>query len=176
MQMFSPAEAERLLDLSQQNLRDLRRHAVLTLGQDQGNRTVYSFADLLTIEVAKQLYEKSDQGISWKRAFNIAAFSGGIDEFLNGGNSRAEDFWIAELYSANESGAGGKAEAPAAGSLSSIVDEIKSFQKNNRYFPDAPSRILMTNVSAADRRLHARALAACLRIEIVENGSGGIKT
>ncbi len=158
MQFFAPSEAEQLLPLTQQNLRDMRRDGVLPVGEDRGNRIVYSWADVLCIEAAHQL---NADGLSWKRAFQVVQGSGGAWEYLARPD---QDFWLAEIGSFHE--AGGESYELVGGSLKHVIDRAAAFRKEGDvFFPDAPSRIFMTSLSAADRRVRARARQAKIALE-----------
>lgn len=134
-----------------------------------GKRLAY--ADALAIFVARQFGD--DWGIPLGRALRLTAYAGSIRGFLNyqptsNINHRAlNDFWAAILQITfvnsdfSKSGIGPKEERISGhytGPLHQVSAEIAHRISTDETALDGePTRVLLVNVSAADRRLRQRA-------------------
>lgn len=142
----------------------------------------FSYADALEIEVARQLSDNS--GVPINEALRLGVYAMAVQAYLDGGSAETRgDFWMAVVASRNTwgksprgswpvTGFGPKeywAELHFTGSLGAITGEISEWiGRDQANHPDSdPARIVMANVSTADRRLRKR--AAELGIAIVGN-------
>ena len=132
----------------------------------------FRFADALEIEVARQLHD--DFGVPLTEGLRLAAYTMAVRSFLDAQSAdSSSDFWLAVTSTCNTwgneppgswpiTGFGPKeywAEMHYVGSLGAIMGDILlSFGQDQVSYPDFyPARIVMTNVSAAYRRLRKRA-------------------
>ena len=133
----------------------------------------FSFADALEIEVARQLHD--DSGVPLTEGLRLAAYTMAVRSFLDAQSAdSSSDFWLAVTSTRNTwgneppgswpiTGFGPKeywAEMHYVGSLGAIMGDILlSFGQDQVSYPNSdPARIVMTNVSAAYRRLRKRAI------------------
>jgi hypothetical protein len=143
----------------------------------------FAYRDALAIEVARQLADKD--GVPLAEAVRLTSYTSAIEHYTqcsyNG--TGAPDFWLAVTASRNTwgdeprgswpvTGFGPKeywAELHFTGSLGEVTGEIAIWiGRDQVQHPDSdPARIILANVSAADRRLRKR--AADLGIAIVGN-------
>lgn len=156
--------------LNQMSVEDLRALAWQPDSFSVGPRYRYQFADALTLEIARQLSDNS--GLPLKEALRLIMYTMAVPSFPDAAAS-GEDFWLGVLSSRNTwgsqprgswpvTGFGPKeywAEMHFAGLLSAVTAEISEWiARDTETYPDSdPARIIMTNVSAADRRLRKRA-------------------
>ncbi|MBN8976329.1 MAG: hypothetical protein J0I08_07615 [Rhizobiales bacterium] len=142
----------------------------------------FTYAVALEIEVARQLSDNS--GVPISEALRLGVYTMAVQGYVNGASANTSgDFWMAVVASRNTwgkeprgswpvTGFGPKeywAELHFSGSLGAIAGEISEWIGRDQInHPDSdPARIVMANVSAADRRLRKRATE--LGIKVVGN-------
>jgi hypothetical protein len=143
----------------------------------------FSYADALLCEVSMQLSD--DGGMSFADASILIANAGlaGFFSLPTGVLSRSNDFWTGIACNRNTWGAAPRgswkvthfgpseywSSAHFAGTLEAVTREIREYiEREEIEHPDTdPTRIFLTNVSAADRRLRRR--AAKFGIAVVGN-------
>lgn len=131
-------------------------------------RQQFSYDEALMVEVARQIHD--DGGLPLAVASNIVW--NGID--FADMRATPDDYWVAVIRSRNtwdDSVQRGSwpvtligvgeywSSAYFAGSLSHVQNKLSGYINQSRETDSDPARILITNVSAADRRLRRRAAA-----------------
>lgn len=149
----------------------------------------YSYGDALAVEIARQLNDDSgiSSGPSVLESLRVVSYAGAVPlyfEYLSAAPHLAKaltDFWLAVSSSRNSCDESSRMESirvtnfgPAeywsnmhfAGSFSQVIEQVRQWMtRETTEYPDAdPSRLFMANVSAADRRLRARAEEIGIRI------------
>lgn len=134
----------------------------------------FDFSDALEIEVARQMNDNS--GVPLHEAFRLCVYTTAVksylahkvsDQYLN------QDYWLAVTAARNTWGSAPRGSWPITGfgpkeywsemhytgTLGTIMGDItESIGRDQVHYPDSdPARIVMCNVSAADRRLRKRA-------------------
>lgn len=141
----------------------------------------YDLPAALEIEIARQMSDNS--GIPLNEALRLSMYTMAVQSYFaqkSAGSGSSQDFWFAVTASRNTWGSAPRgmwpvtsfgpkeywAEMHYSGSLGTIMGEIsESVGRDQVQYPDSdPARIVMCNVSAADRRLRKR--AAELGIEL----------
>ena len=138
------------------------------------NQDMFTYGDVLMIEVARQLHD--DGGMPMADASKLVWNAGVAAGLEKSGGGVSHDFWIAvvrhrntwnpstprgsfpvTLFGASEYWS----SAHFSGTLADINREIAEYvSTTERDHPDSdPARIVLTNASAADRRLRKRAAA-----------------
>lgn len=138
------------------------------------NQDVFTYGDVLGIEVARQLHD--DGGMPLADAAKLVWSAGVAVLWESLGKGSPKDFWIAVVRHRNTwtpSTPRGSfpvtlfgaleywSSAHFSGMLADINRDIADYvSRVERDHPDSdPARIILTNVSAADRRLRKRAAA-----------------
>lgn len=182
---------QQFADLNQMSVEDMpsliNSHEILfsfTLPQESrllhSFKREFTFSDALAVEVARQLADKD--GVPLTEAFRLIAYTNAIENYAArsyNGNG-APDFWLAVTGSRNTWGASRRGSVPVTGfgpkeywaelhftgSFGEVTGEIAIWiGRDQVQHPDSdPARIILANVSAADRRLRKR--AAELGIEL----------
>lgn len=147
----------------------------------QGARQKFSYEDILTIELARQLHD--DRGLPLADAFKIVSYTGAVRHFLSRDDrlpivdspmKTLHDFWAA-IVAARATWTGPRGDGwhttfgpdecwhtmHFTGTFKTVTAEIESWMLyDEKEWPDSdPARIFFVNVSAADRRLRTRAKA-----------------
>ncbi|TFV75843.1 hypothetical protein E4K64_14755 [Bradyrhizobium frederickii] len=142
----------------------------------------YNFADALEIEIARQMSDKA--GVPLNEAFRLSMYTMAVQSFLSHRSVTSGslvDFWFAVAASRNTWGSAPRgmwpvtgfgareywAEMHYTGSLVVIMEEItQSIGRDQAHYPDSdPARIVMCNISAADRRLRKRAAELVIELD-----------
>ncbi len=172
---------QQLAELSQMTVEDVLRIVSddsLTPKPVQFAR-LFSFSDALEIEIARQMNDNN--GVPLNEAFRLSVYTAALASYgVHNTSGSSQDFWMAVAASRNTwgteprgiwpiTGFGPKeywAELHFTGALGAITSEISEWIGRDRVqHPDSdPARIIMCNVSAADRRLRKRAADLGLKI------------
>lgn len=141
----------------------------------------FSFLEALTFELARQMSDGS--GVSTKEAFRLIGYTMAVESYLaeHLAASNRSDFWLAVCSCRNTWGKTPRGSWPVTafgqkeywsemhytGTLGKISGEIaESVGRDQAMHPDSdPARIIMANVSSADRRLRKRAAELGIAIE-----------
>jgi hypothetical protein len=129
----------------------------------------FEYADALAIEVARQLHD--DSGVPLREGLRIASYTGAVSKYFDHRTDHG-DFWIAVAAARNDWGDGdrGKTHVTSfgpnefwstmhfAGAFENVAGDINGWMMvDAREYGAMPARIIMANVSTADRRLRKRA-------------------
>jgi hypothetical protein len=163
------------------DMRSLIKNHEMLLPFDRFKREL-SYPEALTIETARQLADKD--GVPLAEAFRLIVYTMAVENYLARPSNAAgtSDFWLAVTASRNTWGDQPRGSWPVTGfgpteywaelhftgSLGEVTGEIATWiGRDQVQHPDSdPARIILANVSAADRRLRKR--AAELGIELTD--------
>ena len=142
----------------------------------------FTSSDALEIEIARQMSD--NDGIPLNEALRLSLYASAVKSYVTqqAAVSSPHDFWFAVMASRNTWGTAPRgswpitgfgsneywAEMHYSGSLGAIMGEISEWiGRDQANHPDSdPSRIVMCNVSAADRRLRKRAVELGIELDI----------
>lgn len=171
-----------LSQISVEAMRSLIKSHEMLLPFDSFKRE-FTYRDALAIEIARQLSDKD--GLPLAEAIRLVSYTMAVECYgmFPEHNVIAPDFWLAVTGSRNTWGTAPRGSWPVTGfgpkeywaemhftgSLGEVTGEIAVWiGRDQIQHPDSdPARIILANISAADRRLHKR--AADMGIAIVNH-------
>lgn len=172
---------EQLADLHQMTTENMLSVLNHPSPKSIGLKSRFEYDDALELEIARQMSDNF--GVPMNEALRLSMYTMAVQTYIarcDRGSGSQQDFWLAVVGSRNtwgsaprgtwpETGFGPKeywAEMHYTGSLGEVMGEISAMiGRDQVQYPDSdPARIIMCNVSAAQRRLRKRAVETSIKL------------